>query len=76
MLKPLYERALLLMTRLKSLSGVVTVELKHVYREYNTDADGVCNQVLNLTEERARNVQVNWNDFCDVDIEGDTLMRQ
>ena len=42
----LYERALLWLRNLRAVREVVEVEVVHVYREYNGDADGICNEVL------------------------------
>ena len=36
------------MTRLRATGGVEEVELLHIYREFNGDADGICNEVLDL----------------------------
>ena len=47
------EEALDLMARLRAHPTINTVALRHVYREYNADADGVCNQVLDLLLESA-----------------------
>ena len=71
------EEALDLMARLRAHPTINTVALRHVYREYNADADGACNQVLDLLLESAgaRQVQVNWDSFCDVDQDGDTMMQ-
>ena len=61
---------------------VLTVTLRHVYREYNSDADGVCNEVLNLLDaglggrSRTHQICVNWTPFRDVDADGDTVIGQ
>jgi ribonuclease HI len=79
-LKHCYEQALESMANLRRHPNILTVTLKHVYREYNSDADGVCNEVLNLLDAslvarpRTHQVCVNWIAFRDVDAEGDVLM--
>ena len=75
-LKPLYECALNLMSQLRSHPLTTAVSLRHVYREYNADADGVCNEVLDRPTRAPTEVCVNWARFCDVDADGDTVMRQ
>ena len=47
-LQLMYERALRLMGNLRATLVVEEVELLHIYREYNGDADGVCNEILNM----------------------------
>ena len=76
-IKPFYEEALDLMARLRAHRTINTVALRHVYREYNADADGVCNQVLDLLHESARAIQVQviWDSFCVVGQDGDTMMQ-
>ena len=44
----MYERVLVLVSTLRNMLGVDAVELIHVYREYNGDADGICNEVLDI----------------------------
>jgi ribonuclease HI len=81
-LKHNYEQALESMANLRAHPTVLTVTLKHVYREYNSDADGVCNEVLNLLDvglgarSRTHQICVNWTPFRDVDADGDTVMGQ
>ena len=45
-LRLLYGEALGTLAALRARSGVLEVRVQHVYREHNTDADGVCNEVL------------------------------
>jgi len=47
-LVPLYERALGLLRQLRLRPGVADILVEHVYREFNADADGVCNAVLDM----------------------------
>ena len=47
-LRAFYKRALTLIDRLKTRAGIAEVEVVHVYREYNADADGICNEVLDM----------------------------
>ena len=47
-LQALYERSLRLLGNLRAAAGVQDVELLHVYREYNGDADGICNEILDM----------------------------
>ena len=46
MLSAHYEDALQTLSDLRRRPGVEAVVVEHVYREYNADADGVCNSVL------------------------------
>ena len=43
---PLYEEGLRLMRLLRNSAVIQSFTLEHVYREYNSQADGVANQVL------------------------------
>jgi hypothetical protein len=75
--KTSYQEALDLMSRLSAHHSIDTVPVRHVYREFNADADGVCNQVLDQWDVNVRTLQVrvNWDNFRDVDQEGDTIMQ-
>ena len=65
-LRPAYERALAMLERLRRLPSVEEVRIYHVYREFNTDADSVCNLVLDRVASNVppdapgRHVFVNW----------------
>ena len=71
----------MLVTRLRSVPGVLAVEVQHIYREYNADADGICNSVLDAAEsgmapdEQGRLVSWNWENFQPPDVDGDVVMR-
>ena len=43
-----YEETLALLRRQRSLDNVCEVAVEHVYREFNADADGVCNKVMDM----------------------------
>ena len=79
-IKASYEEPLALIAGLRTHPSVSNVALKHVYREFNADADGVCNEVLNIPNDsrgvRSRQVNLNWNLFCDADADGDITMRR
>ena len=68
-LRPLYMRALGLVRRLRSTRGVGSVEIQHIYREFNADADGICNSVLDIAaagrapREHETIVALNWEPF-------------
>ena len=55
-LRPAYEQALAMLQELRRLPGVSDVEVAHVYREFNSDADGVC-------IDQNRDVSINWLPF-------------
>ena len=61
--------ALSLLAQLRGTSGVLEVVVLHVYREFNSDADGVCNCVLDSAaagvpaDARGWLVEVNWEPF-------------
>jgi ribonuclease HI len=79
-IKASYEEALALIAGLRTHPSVNNVALNHIYREFNADADGVCNEVLNIPNDargvRPRQVHLNWNLFCDADADGDIIMRR
>ena len=68
-LRPAYERTLAALQRLQNLRSVIEVRIDHVYREFNSDADAVCNLVLDRVDANAtpdaagRHVSVNWTPF-------------
>ena len=49
-----------------------------IIADADADADGVCNEVSDLPTARLRTGQacVNCEEFCDVDADGDTVMRR
>ena len=62
-----YEESLQFLQRLKETLGRDNAILEHVYREYNADADGICNNVLDLValmqakpETHTVVIQNNW----------------
>ena len=61
MLIPLYTQCLTLLRSLRLRGG--RVEVNHVYREFNTDADGIANEVLDSYDPRlhASGVVVSFN---------------
>ena len=46
LLSPYYTRALNLLTTLQRASDVISIRVEHVYREYNSDADGLANAAI------------------------------
>ena len=70
-LKPLYEEALEALFALRRQAGVMSVDVKHIYREFNADADGICNRVLDLSlagappDSQGRHVCMNWDNFSE-----------
>ena len=68
-LRPLYMWALGLVRRLRSARGVDSVEVQHIDREFNADADGICNAVLDIAaagrapRKRETIVALNWELF-------------
>ena len=44
----MYERVLVWMSTLRNMVGVDCVEIVHVYREYNGETDGICNEILDM----------------------------
>ena len=64
-----YEQALAMLAELRSLQSVLSVCVRHVYREYNADADGICNAVLLLRDagrapdERGWYATLHWEPF-------------
>ena len=51
-----YERALSLLQPLRDRGA--TVQVEHVYREFNSDADGIANEVLDLYDEQVHRDRV------------------
>ena len=68
-LRAAYERGLELLAALRSMAGVDAVEVRRVYREFNADADGICNAELVDAgvppDARRQYCSMNWSHFLE-----------
>jgi ribonuclease HI len=84
-LTPLYEQAFVLFRNLRNHPNITSVQIQHIYREFNAEADGLANEALD-SYDTARHVggvviSDSWTDSRGVferiryvDAEGDVIM--
>ena len=62
-LQPLYEQAITLLERIKLNPVITDFVVQHIYREYNADADGLCNAILDTVHHKLSDnffIEENW----------------
>ena len=80
-LKPYYETVIVRLNALRALGGVEDVVVEHVHREFNSDADGMCNAALDLPPTHCPDahgfvLNLNWRPHSAThDLDGDMIMR-